>query len=416
MSLADISGLRCVICGRVYGTEVGQTCPQCGPEGILDIGFEYRRVRISFNSAPPATREAGLWRYIELLPVDPGIARQTLRVGGTPLWDAPRLASFLGLRKLWLKDEGLNPTGSLKDRSSAVAVVKALEKGAKTIAGASTGNGASSLAAMAASAGLRAYVFVPQQSAESNVIQSQMHGAVVVRLDATYSEAVRLCEKACAAWGWYPANAALNPYLIEGRKTVGLEIAEAVRGEIPDWVAVPVGDGCTIAAIWKGIQEMHHLGILPHRPRMLGVQAAGISPIAEVYRTGKDLEPREGNTIADSIRVGHPANWRKAVRAVRESEGDFVTVTDEEILEAVRATARLTGRFAEPAAAAAVAGLRRAVQDRTVASRDSALAVITGTGLKNLAAARGTAEVPGAVEPDLGVIELELARRRGEQT
>jgi threonine synthase len=415
MSLADIAGLQCVVCGRMYGFDVEGTCTQCGPDGILDVRFEYRRIRESLRATPLATREQSLWRYVDLLPVDSALPRPPFQIGATPLLFAPRLAASLGIQKLLIKNEGANPSGSVKDRSSAMAVIKALEKGMKTVACASTGDSASSMSALAAAVGLRAYVFLPEKCPESDLVQSLLFGATVIRVKGNYTETVRLCDQACSEWGWYSGNHATNPYLIEGEKTLGHEIAEATQNEVPDWVVVPVGDGCTVAAVWKGIQEMHHLGILPRRPRMLGVQARQVAPIAAAFRGAKEIEPQEGDTIADSIRVSRPADWRRALRAVRDSEGDFVTVSDEDIFEGLHVTARLAGASVGLAGGAAVAGLRGAVQERVISSRDSVLVVVTANGLKNVPEARNLVETPIEVEPDLGKIELQLARRRARR-
>lgn len=415
MSISDIAGLQCLCCGRIHGTDVADMCPHCGPEGILDVRFDYRRIRESLHGRPLGSREPGLWRYLELLPVDADAARPPLRAGGTPLMDVPRLAAFVGARRLQVKDEGQNPTGSLKDRASAVAVMKAVAGGFHVMAGASTGNAASSLAAFAAGMGLRAHAFLPWWAPEWSVKDCRLYGATVVRVRGTYADACELCNQACSAWGWYNRNPGANPYLLEGGKTAGHEIAEESQDETPEWVAVPVGDGVAIAAIWKGLQEMHHLGILPRRPRLLGVQAETVAPVVAAFRSGRDPEPQEGDTIAAGIRVARPAEWRRAVRAVQESGGTLVAVSDGEIADGVRAVARLTGMLLDPAAAAAIAGVRRAIGERVMTPRESVLAVVTGSGR---AYAASVAEDPGSVievEPELGRLELELARRRARR-
>ncbi|HEY3121247.1 MAG TPA: pyridoxal-phosphate dependent enzyme, partial [Vicinamibacteria bacterium] len=208
------------------------------------------------------------------------------------------------------------------------------------------------------------------------------------------------CQRACAAHGWYNRNAAVNPSLVEGKKTCGLEIAEQASGDVPDWVAVSVGDGCTIAGTWKGLKEMHALGFIRRLPRMLGVQAAGARPLVDAFRERRDLAPSEARTLADSICVGHPRNWRKALRAVEESGGSFMAVPDEAILEAMRESGRRAGIFGEPAGVAAIAGLRQAVEEGIVGRRDSALAVITGSGLKDTKSAMRAAGKPVDLPPD----------------
>jgi threonine synthase len=255
-------------------------------------------------------------------------------------------------------------------------------------------------------------IFVPKRAPEPKVTQLLIFGATVFRVDGSYEDAFQLCQKSCERWGWYNRNSGINPYLVEGKKTAGLEIAEQLGWEAPDWVAVSVGDGCTLAGIWKGFRELKTLGIIERTPRILGVQAAGAAPITEAFRSGQDLRPIEPNTIADSIAVGVPRNWKKAVLAVRESGGIMVNVADDAILDAIRYTGRLAGIFAEPAAATAVAGLRRAVADGTVGRRASAVALVTGNGLKDVQSAHAAAGRPFDIAPDGGAIEDILRERK----
>jgi threonine synthase len=315
------------------------------------------------------------------------------------------------VRWLRLKDEGRNPTASFKDRASAVGVARALWRRARVVACASTGNAASSLAGAAAAVGLRSVIFVPEFAPEAKVAQLLVFGARVLRVKGSYDQAWDLCQRACAVHGWYNRNAAVNPSLVEGKKTCGLEIGEQLGADPPDWVAVSVGDGCTIAGVWKGLQEMHALGMLARRPRLLGVQAAGASPLVDAFREGRDLVPGDARTIADSICVGHPRNWRKALRAVRESGGAFVAVPDEAILDAMRAAGRRAGVFGEPAGVAGLAGLRQAVAEGIVGRRDTALAVVTGSGLKDVRTAVRAAGEPFELPPDDAALAAHLAER-----
>jgi threonine synthase len=308
-----------------------------------------------------------------------------------------------------VKDEGRNPTASFKDRASSVGVARALVRKARVVACASTGNAASSLAGAAAAVGLSSVIFVPEFAPEAKLAQLLMFGARVLRVKGTYDQAWELCQRACAAYGWYNRNAAVNPSLVEGKKTCGLEIGEQLGPELPDWVAVAVGDGCTIAGVWKGLQEMSRLGFIDRLPRMLGVQAAGASPLVAAFREGRDLVPGPARTLADSICVGHPRNWRKALRAVRESGGAFVSVPDEAILEAMREAGRRAGVFGEPAGVAGLAGLRQAVAEGIVGRRDSALAVVTGSGLKDVRSATRAAGGPVELPPDDAALAGHLA-------
>src|SRR5579859_3591127 len=376
-----VQALRCVFCGRMYPAREIYTCSRCGISGILDVIFDYRAIKGRLTRRALARRaEHGQWRYRELLPIRPNCTTPELSVGGTPLTLAPTLARHIGLRQLFLKDDGRNATGSLKDRASAVGVVKARERRQNIIACASTGNAASSCAGMAASMGIKSVIFVPQRAPEPKVTQLLVFGATVVRVRGSYEDAFQLCQQSCEKWGWYNRNCAINPYLVEGKKTVGLEIAEQLEWAPTDWVAVSVGDGCTVAGVWKAFRELKELGLIERTPRILGVQAQGAAPVTAAFWSGGTLQPVEPRTIADSIAVGVPRNWKKAVDAVRESGGTMLTVSDDDILDAMRYTGRLTGIFAEPAAATAVAGLRRAAAEGIVGKRASAVAVITGNG------------------------------------
>jgi threonine synthase len=265
---------------------------------------------------------------------------------------------------------------------------------------------------MAASLGLRSVIFVPERAPEAKVTQLLIFGACVVRVRGSYEDAFLLCQQACERYGWYNRNAAINPYLVEGKKTVGLEICEQLEWSVPDWVAVSVGDGCTIAGAWKGFWEMKRLGLIRRTPRMLGVQAEGAAPVTAAFRSGQPLEPVVPQTIADSIAVGVPRNWKKAVLAIRESGGTMINVSDAEILDAMRCTGRLAGVFAEPAAATAVAGLRRAVQEKIIGPRAVTLAIITGSGLKDIRSAQTAAGQPFEAAPDGSGLEDILKQQR----
>jgi threonine synthase len=332
-------------------------------------------------------------------------------VGWTPLVDLPRLARELGVAQLLVKDEGRNPTASLKDRASSVGVAHALEQGATKIACASTGNAATSLAGHAALAGLPAVIFVPQNAAAPKLAQLLVYGACVFTVAGPYERAYQLCSAACAEFGWYNRNCAINPVLVEGKKTCGLEIAEvaAATGDgVPDWVAVSVGDGCTIAGIWKGLVEMHALGVIDRLPRMLGVQAAGVAPVLYAVKHDKLPDQSDGTTIADGINVQVPRNWRKARRAILESEGAMVSVSDQRMLAALTNLGR-HGVFGEPAAAAALAGVEEAIRQKTISGKERVLAVVTGSGLKDTASAIRAAGEPIALEePTLDAVAAGL--------
>jgi len=352
------------------------------------------------------------WRYGPLLPLESRHSGRDWPVGWTPLIEARALAAELGVRRLRLKDESRNFTGSFKDRASALAVVRAADAGAGAVACASLGNAAVSMAAFAAAAGIPAYVFVPGSTRDGRLARALACGARVFRVDGTYQQAWDLCTQACERFGWYNRCCAYNPYLVEGKKTGGMELAEQGYADPPDWVAVSVGDGCTVAGIAKGLRQMRELEIIDWSPRLLGVQAASVAPIAAAFSTGimEPLSPAGNATFAHSINVPAPRNWRKAVAAVRRSEGGFVTVTDDQIARALSLTARLTGVFAEPAAAASVAGIARAVSDGIIDRRASVVACITGGGLADLGGPQDRPEQPGQIAPDIDALAAALGQ------
>jgi threonine synthase len=401
---------RCVRCGRTYEATPDLTTCECG--GILDIVYDYDYIRSVLTKEKLAAREnRSMWRYRELLPVEETTPAPPLRVGWSPLYEAPKLAQMLGIRQLWIKDDGQNPTASLKDRASAMAVAKAREAGAKTIACSSTGNAASSLAGNAAAAGLKTYIFVPDRAPKGKVAQLMIFGARVISVKGNYEETFRLSAEAIARYGWYNRNAAINPYLSEGKKTVALEIAEQLNWQMPDYLAISVGDGCTIAGVWKGFKDLYAIGFIDRLPRLISAQSYGCYPINRAIQTGGDWEPMAENTIADSISVGVPRNADKALMAIRESNGLAVCVTDDEILAAQRLLGRSCGVFGEPAGVAGTAALKKACEEGLIEQDATVVSVVTGNGLKDVANAIKSAGAPLHIEPDLATMVRQFAAR-----
>lgn len=409
----NVTGLRCVKCNTHYDEKPDlYTCPACGIEGILDVEYDYEQIRQQVNKKTLANdQRQSIWRYLPLLPVGRSAKLPTLQLGMTPLYTAPQLARELALEKLYIKDDTRNPTGSFKDRASAIGVTRAIELGRNTISVASTGNAASSLAGFAANMGLRAFIFVPETAPEAKVAQLLVYGATVFVVRGTYDQAYYLAMEAAAEFGWYNRNCAINAYLVEGKKTCGLEIAEQLQDRKVDWLAVSVGDGCTIAGIWKGLVEMQKLGVLSHLPRLLGVQAEGAAPIYEAFRTGKPLQPVPVNTLADSIAVGQPRNATKALRAVQESGGSYVKVNDEAILEAIPRLAQSTGIFGEPAGVTSLAGVIAARAYGLIGARERVVVVATGNGLKDIKNARRAVGQPFSVAPTLDEVRAALKQK-----
>ena len=398
-----VLGARCIRCGAEYEALPTITTCKCG--GILDIQYNYSAIRDHFSPADLSQcRDYSMWRYRPFLPVEEDSPVPPLRVGWSPLYRAQRLAGVLGLRELYIKDDGQNPTASLKDRASAMAVVKALEAGADTIACSSTGNAASSLAGNAAAAGLSTYIFVPSRAPKGKVAQLMIFGATVISVDGSYEDTFTLSKTAIDRWGWYNRNAAINPYLSEGKKTVSFELMEQLGWQVPDYVALSVGDGCTIAGVWKGLKDLHSAGFIDRLPRLISVQAEGCCPLNRALLTGEPWHPMEENTLADSIAVGVPRNADKALMAVRESQGIAVNVSDEEILAAMRLLGRTQGVFGEPAGVTGTAGVKKALELGLLSPDATVVSIVTGNGLKDVQNGIRAAGEPMVVSPDLDAL------------
>lgn len=392
-------GYRCVICEREFGREHATwVCDQCGVDGILDVVLDLAKVPASGYCGAGAGR---MWEFAPLLPAAPVADHPAWDVGGTPVHAAPRLAAHLGVASLHLKDDTGLPSASLKDRAAAMAVAHASLLGRSELACASTGNAAASLAVLAARAGLPCHIFVPTAAPRAKLAQLEIHGADVVRVDGTYDEAFDISLDAISENGWYSRNCAHNPLLVEGKKTAVLEMARDLTlgfTEFTDWpevVFVPVGDGCIVSSVAKGLLELVALGRVPSLPRVIGVQAAGAAPLARAWAACDEPEMLEGpeivsaiapitpRTMADSISVGIPRNRVKAWRKVAATGGGFLAVPDDEIKETIRNLAREAGVFAEPSGAAGVAGIPAALKAGWITPHTRVAALVTGHGLKD---------------------------------
>lgn len=394
----------CISCGAEHEAAPDiTTCKTCG--GLLDIKYDYEGIKSAFKPYDKEVfMEQGMWRYKAFLPVKDGSKVSKLRVGGSPLYKAERLAELLGISELYIKDDGINPTASLKDRASAMAVVKAEEAGADTICCSSTGNAASSLAGNAAAAGFHSVIFVPARAPKGKVSQLMIFGAKVISIDGTYEETFELSQKAIEHWGWYNRNAAINPYLMEGKKTVAFEIAEQLSYHVTDYVAVSVGDGCTIGGVFKGFKDLYEAGFIDRIPKLISVQATGCCPLNRSIHEGKPWTPMAENTIADSIAVGVPRNPDKALHAIRESNGIAIEVTDEEILLAMKQLGKVCGVFGEPAGVAATAGVIKATSMGLIKPHESVTTIVTGNGLKDTANAIKAAGEPLLIPPEMSIL------------
>ena len=408
---------QCSLCGRSYEPDQAiYTCPIDG--GNLDVIIDYQDIlknvsaKDIFNS-----REPSLWRYLSLLPIaDPGGIGTPFRVAGwTPVFSTPRLATPLGLRSLWIKDESRNPTASFKDRASAVVVARAREIQAEVVVTASTGNAGAALAGMAAAVGQKAIIFAPQTAPSAKVAQLLIFGAQVILVDGTYDDAFDLTILAAKEFGWYCRNTGYNPFTLEGKKTAALEIWEWwSQNFTPDQnvksltIFVSVGDGNIISGLHKGFKDLQKLGWLGRMPRLFGVQAEGSAAIANAFQAGSEvIVPVSARTLADSISVDLPRDGVRAVRAGRETVGAYIKVSDEEILKAIAELGKV-GIFAEPAGATAYAGLVRAVQQDFIAPDDPILVINTGSGLKDVRAAMQAVKAAPVIEPTLEAVKRTL--------
>jgi len=412
--VGTLSSLRCISCGTEYDpAKLDYTCPACGPRrGTLEVLYDEATLRrTATRGSFAATGRASMWRYEALLPIDDVRHVQPLRVGWTPLYAFPTLARELGIADLYVKDDGQNPTASYKDRASSLVVIKAQEKRRPIVTCASTGNAASSLAGFSAAAGLQAVIFVPQRAPEAKVAQLLVYGAKVFSVRGSYDDAYDLAAEAADAFGWYNRSAAMNPYLVEGKKTGAFELAEQLDWQPPDVVFVGVGDGSVVSGLCKGFEEFARLGLIERIPRVIGVQAEGSSPISSAFSAfhgGRvEYDDVDAHSVADSICVGKPRDVVKAVTYVARNGGSFVTVTDDEILDAILALARSTGVFAEPAGAASYAGLRKLARTGTLDGKTAAV-VVTGNGLKDVASARQRVGAPIVIDPTIKEIERHL--------
>jgi len=410
--MAHILGLKCTICGAEYAVDEAEyVCPHHGDDGILDVVYDYDLIAQRFNPDKLAHDPIrSIWRYLPLLPVNPETTRQLIAgtvlasVGWTPLYSAPRLAVELGLKHLWIKDDSRQPTASFKDRASAIAVVKTRELGYEIVTTASTGNAAAALSGLCAAVGQHNVIFVPKTAPQAKIAQLLAYGSTVMLVDGTYDQAFELCLEAARAFGWYNRNTGYNPYMSEGKKTAAYEICEQLDWQAPDVILVPVGDGCIIGGIHKGLRDLLAMGWIDHVPRIIGVQATGSSPLVDAWERGLEgweMKSVEAHSVADSIVAGLPRDRIKALRAVRETGGAYVRVDDEEILAAIPTLAQGCGVFAEPAAAAAYAGLVEVVEQGLVNSDERIVVLSTGSGLKDVASAMKAVGQPLIVSPDL---------------
>ena len=414
-------GYVCSLCKTEYTpNEVTYTCPKDG--GNLDVLLDYESIQRKYQPEDILSRtNPSLWRYLPLLPVSmpEGEATPLHAAGGTPVFKLNPLAEKLGLKNLWLKDESRNPTASFKDRASAVVVTRAQELGSEVIVTASSGNAGAALAGMSAAVGQKAVIFVPKSAPQAKVAQLLIYGAKVILVDGSYDDAFDLTIQCAQEFGWYCRNTGYNPFTTEGKKTAAFEIwewwQEAHRDvhnqngsdidHKPLTVFVSVGDGNIISGIHKGFKDLQKLGWMARMPHLVGVQAEGAAAVADAFHGNtEEINPVSAKTLADSISVDLPRDGVRAVRASKETDGTYITVTDDEILKAMAELGK-AGIFAEPAGAAAYAGLVKGAGEDVVGGDDPVLVLNTGSGLKDVQAAMQAVQSAPIIEPSLEAVK-----------
>jgi threonine synthase len=405
---------ECINCGSKYAIdEIGYFCRKCGD--LLEVKYDHGELERAAKKSEWRSAPLSVWRYRDFMPIRDASKIVSLNEGGTGIHRCQRLGEKLGLKQLYVKNEGENPTGSFKDRGMTVGVTKAVELGVKAVICASTGNTSASLAAYAAKAGLQCAVLIPSgKIAYGKLAQAMIYGAKVLQVRGNFDQALDIVLELSEKHGSVYLLNSINPFRIEGQKSLGYEICDQLSGEAPDRIVVPVGNAGNISAIWKGCREFHDLGLVKEVPMMTGIQAAGSAPIAHAIKTGSNTIVPVGKpeTIATAIRIGAPVSWKKALTAIRESHGTAETVTDEEILSAQKLLARVEGLFVEPASASSIAGLIKLVDNGTIDKSERVVCVTTGHGLKDPDTAVKVSEKPLEVDAEIAAIEEALGLKK----
>jgi threonine synthase len=410
VSAATVLGLKCRLCGKHYPKEALNFCTD--DFGPLEVAYDYDEVARTLTRKAIQARPRTLWRYHELLPLDgePTVGRQ---VGGTPLVRADRLARALGVSELYIKNDAVNyPTLSFKDRVVAVALSKAVELGFQTVGCASTGNLANSVAANAASAGLEAYVLIPDNLEQGKVLGATIYGAKVIAIAGNYDQVNRLCSQIAFRFGWGFVNVNLRPFYAEGSKTVGFEIAEDLGWRVPDHVIAPMAGGSLIGKIHKAFKEFERLGLIdgPVETRIHGAQATGCNPISATVKTGafKVKPVRNPQTIAKSLAIGDPADGYFASQLIRDTGGWSEDVDDDAIINAMRLLAETEGIWTETAGGVTLAVAQKLIEQGRIDRDESIVICITGNGLKTQEALFERVPKPVVIKPTLENFEAVL--------
>jgi len=381
----------------------------------LEIKYGPKELAKAAKNSDWNTKPLSVWRYRPFIPIHDTTNLVTLGEGGTGLHHAIHLGAELGVPNIYVKNEGENPTGSFKDRGMTVGVTKAVELGVRHVICASTGNTSAALAAYAARAGIKCTVLIPSgKIAYGKLSQAMIHGAKVLQVRGNFDEALEFVLKLSEIHKDIYLLNSINPFRIEGQKSLGYEICEQLKYYAPDRIIIPVGNAGNISAVWKGLKEFYELGLIKKLPKMTGIQAAGSAPIVQAIKANSDkIIPVEyPETIATAIRIGAPVSWKKALNAIRESGGTAETVTDNEILDAQKTLARTEGIFVEPASASSIAGLKKLVNDGTIQNDECVVCITTGHGLKDPDTAIKQCEKPIEVDAQIGAIEEALGLKQ----
>jgi len=401
---------ECINCGSKYAVDdIVYFCRKCGD--ILEVKYDFKELSRKLEKSSWRNVSLSVWRYKDFMPISDISKIVSLNEGGTGLHSCHKLGKQLGLLQLYVKNEGENPTGSFKDRGMTIGVSKAAELGAKNVICASTGNTSASLAAYAAKAGMRCTVLIPSgKIAYGKLSQAMIYGAKVLQVRGNFDQSLDMVLKLAEKHPSIYLLNSINPFRIEGQKSLGFEICDQLDNEPPDRVIVPVGNAGNISAIWKGFTEFHQLGFIRKLPKMTGIQAAGSAPIAQAIKTNsaKIVPVEKPETVATAIRIGAPVSWKKAVNAIRNSGGTAETVTDDEILAAQKLLARAEGIFVEPASASSIAGLIKLVNNGVIDKDERVVCVTTGHGLKDPDTAVKMSERPIEVDAEMSAIENAL--------
>ncbi|MCK5094331.1 MAG: threonine synthase [Spirochaetes bacterium] len=403
--MKNVKGYKCIKCDVEFSLDdIEYVCKAC--YGNLQVTYDYQFIKKNLKKSDLAdNQDYSIWRYKTLLPVEDLSRKPVVQIGWTPLYKAKKLGNKLGIKNLYVKDDGRNPSASHKDRAGAIAVVKALERRKQVITTASTGNAGASLSCLTAALGLKTIIFVPEASPIAKIAQLLVFGAIVIVVEGSYDDAFDLCIKATEKYGWYNRNSGYNSYTREGKKTCAYVICEQLGWECPDKIFIPVGDGSIISGIWKGFVDLYKIGFIDQLPQLISCQAEESDSINRAFESDGVIRPVKGNTIADSIAVRFPHDGEAAIKAIKESGGFSISVSDEQIIQAIPELAREASVFGEPAGVTPLAALQKAVRNDLIKHDEKVIVLITGSGLKDINSAMKSVGKPLEIKPEMRELE-----------